>query len=112
MFLLEIEVTSFLPIIQVISFILLISSLVCGILSIKKFPKLTLVIAPALTYIVHAIIFYSFVLYSSFFAETPLDDMIINGWSSGVRLHQAILVLGYFVAILIWGKGWSKKWIQ
>lgn len=103
----DIELVSFLPTIQITSLILLTLSFVFGILCIRKFKKLTLFIIPMLTYVAHAIVFYIFVLYSTYFAETPLDDMIINGWSSGIRLHQALLLLSYFIVIFFWGKKWK-----
>ena len=73
----DIEFVSLLSVIQITSLILLVVSFIFGILCIRKFKKLTLVIIPMLTYVAHAIVFYCFVLYSTFFAETPLDDVVI-----------------------------------
>jgi hypothetical protein len=108
MFLLaDIEAAVFLPSVQTVSLILLIGSLVLGIINARKYPKISLFIYPLLTWVFHAVVFYCFVLYNTF-VETALDDIIINGWSSGLRFHLVLLIFAYFIIMLKWG----KKWIQ
>lgn len=107
MFFLSNETVSFISLLQSTSLILLITSLILGILCVRKFSKISLFVLPILTWIGHGIIFYSFVLYD-IFIKNILENIVINGWSAGLRFHLVLILLVEFIIILLWG----KKWIQ
>ena len=103
------DITSvFTPIflLQSTTFILSIVALIFGILSLKKVPKMRVYVGPILTYIVHLIIFYVFILYTDVIGIKPVYAQIINGWSSGIRLHLVLLLLTEFIFTYFWGKKW------
>jgi hypothetical protein len=96
-------------IIQFTSLMLFIAALIFGILTIKKFDGLLgLFIIPLLTYIVHIIGFYSFVLYTSIIGTREIYVAILNGWGAGIRLHLALLFATEFLILFFRGEKWMR----
>lgn len=95
--------------IQVFSFTLSVLTLIVGILCAKRFPKIAILIYPFLTYVIHTIIFYSFLTYTTL-AKTMYEyAALINGWSSGIRLHLLLLMLAASLYLYFGGKKWTRS---
>jgi hypothetical protein len=77
-------------------------------LCIKKYPKYWLLVLTPVTYIMHLLTFYSFFLYVDYMNLEARYAQDLNGWSTGIRLHLLLLVLGIFIFEYLGG----DKWIQ
>jgi hypothetical protein len=98
-----------LAILQVITAILFLISLIFGIKIASQYTEARPFITILTTYILHVIVFYSFVLTTTFLGTRAMYSDIINGWSSGIRLHLALITSVTFT-VLLFGRG--KKWIR
>jgi hypothetical protein len=94
---------------QLIVTLICIIALVFGVLCMIKYPKYKLLIFVPLTYLIHLIIFYIFILYMDIINEETGLAIIINGWSTGTKLHMVFLILSGLV--LVYFKG-NKLWLQ
>jgi hypothetical protein len=86
-------------VLQLITLLLFVASLITGILLIVRHKDLRLFIIPLLTYIIHVIIFYSVLVFTDYITKTA-NAAILNGWSSGIRLHLVLILLSEFIMIL------------
>jgi hypothetical protein len=94
---------------QCINLVLFIISLMFGIMAVIKNKELRAYVIPLLTYILHVIAFYCFVVATNINGTNQIYSDIINGWSAGIRLHLALLSLAEFSIILFGGKKWLHR---
>lgn len=95
--------------VQLISMVGLILSLVYAHLCMRAYPNIKWLIVSPLTYIVNAIAFYIFLIYANLSNTVNNYILILNGWSSGLRLHLIVLMMAGFIFLYYRGKKWMSR---
>jgi hypothetical protein len=90
---------------QIVSLVMVIITLIYGILSMRRYPKIAWMILSFLSLPIHALIFYIALIYVDI-KDLVYDVPIFTTWSSGLRFHSTITVLSLIIFLYYGGKRW------